>query len=191
MTDPHRTTTPVRVASREDAPSLAELAALTFPLACPPGTSPEAIAAHVATHLGPASFRAWATSPEHVLLLAETTPALPDGVPAVLGYALLVRGAPDDTDVARAVGHHVSVELSKIYVHPDALGTGVAGTLMDAVLDAAATLGPGTALWLGTNGRNERAQAFYRKHGFETAGSRTYVVGGEEHSDVVMVHRAG
>lgn len=178
----------VRRATPDDAAPLADLAAVTFPLACPPGTSPEAIAQHVATQLSPERFRTWAASAAHVLLLVEPGGQTDAGAP--LGYALLVRGVPDDPDVAAAVGSGEAVELSKIYVHPDAQGTGVAGALMRAVQDAAPSLGEDLPMWLGTNGLNARAQAFYRKHGFAAVGSRTYVVGGEEHSDVVMAHGA-
>ncbi|QJW36254.1 GNAT family N-acetyltransferase [Cellulosimicrobium protaetiae] len=191
----------VRSATADDAPALAGLAALTFPLACPPGTSPEAIAEHVASQLSPERFRAWAASAAHALLLVEpvregVADAVGDvdgsgdggalGAAGPLGYALLVRGEPDDPDVAAAVGPGEAVELSKIYVHPAAQGTGVAGVLMTAAAEAAARLGPGLPVWLGTNGLNARAQAFYRKHRFAVVGGRTYVVGGETHSDVVM-----
>ncbi|WP_255372157.1 GNAT family N-acetyltransferase [Cellulosimicrobium sp. CUA-896] len=186
MTHLDLSTTRVRAATSDDAEALAGLAALTFPLACPPGASADAIAAHVATQLSPDRFRAWAASAAHALLVVEEPgpPARP------LGYALLVVGVPDDADVADAVGRDEVVELSKIYVHPDAQGTGVAGALLGAALDAATVLAPGRTLWLGTNGLNARAQAFYRKHGFVLVGERTYVVGGERHSDVVMVHSA-
>jgi ribosomal protein S18 acetylase RimI-like enzyme len=173
----------VRRATTDDAPALAELAALTFPLACPPGTSPEAIVEHVTTQLSPERFRAWAASAAHALLLVE--PVGTDA-PGPLGYALLVRGVPDDPDVAAAVGPGEAVELSKIYVHPAAQGTGAAGVLMTATTQAAARLGPDLPVWLGTNVLNARAQAFYRKHRFDVVGRRTYVVGGETHSDVVM-----
>jgi ribosomal protein S18 acetylase RimI-like enzyme len=82
------------------------------------------------------------------------------------------------------------VELSKIYVHPDHLGSGVAGSLIRAALDTAPGLAPGAPVWLGTNGENLRAQAFYRKHGFDVVGRRTYDVGGVLHDDVVMLHAA-
>jgi len=177
----------VRLATTEDARALAGLAAVTFPLACPPGTSPEAIAEHVATQLSPERFLAWAASADHALLLVE--PASDGGThdaAGPLGYALLVRGVPDDPDVAAAVGPGEAVELSKIYVHPAAQGTGAASVLMTATTQAATRLGPGLPVWLGTNVLNARAQAFYRKHRFEVVGRRTYVVGGETHSDVVM-----
>jgi diamine N-acetyltransferase len=177
-------TTTVRPATLDDADSLAALAAITFPLACPPGSDPAAVAEHIRTQLSPERFAAWAVSADHSLLLAEEAG---EGVAGLVGYALLVRGVPDDADIVAVVGDEPSVELSKIYVHPAAQGTGVASRLMEAALAVAPSLVADRAVWLGTNGENARAQAFYRKHGFEAAGTRTYVVGGEAHDDVVMV----
>ncbi|MBD8000474.1 GNAT family N-acetyltransferase [Oerskovia gallyi] len=177
-------TTSLRPATPADADRLAALAAVTFPLACPPGSDPAAVAEHIRTQLSPEKFVAWTASAEHALLVAEG----PDGAAGdLVGYALLVRGVPDDADIVAVVGDEPTVELSKIYVHPASQGTGVASDLMRAVLDAAPALVPDKAVWLGTNGENARAQAFYRKHGFTFAGTRTYVVGGEAHDDVVMV----
>ena len=47
----------IRKATTDDAGPLAELAAVTFPLACPPSSSPEDIAAHVANTLSERHFR--------------------------------------------------------------------------------------------------------------------------------------
>ncbi|RXR26592.1 N-acetyltransferase [Oerskovia turbata] len=193
-------TTSLRTATPADADSLAALAAITFPLACPPGADPAAVAEHVRTQLSPERFVAWTASADHTLLVAEAlgSPGSPDGgagasddAGGLVGYALLVRGVPVDADIVAVVGDEPSVELSKIYVHPASQGTGVASSLLQAALDAAPALVPDRAVWLGTNGQNARAQAFYRKHGFELAGTRTYVVGGEAHDDVVMVRPLG
>lgn len=189
----------VRPARAAESAHVAWLAALTFPLACPPGTPVATMAAHVATHLAPADFRAWTVSDRHALLVA-VGPADEDedeGVTEPLGYALVAFGFPDGPEeravLETAVGPGPYAELSKIYVRPDALGGGIAARLMDGAVDAAARLaatdGAEAPLWLGTNGENVRAQAFYRKHGFEVAGTRTYDVGGVQHDDVVMVRR--
>lgn len=175
----------VRRATADDAAEVAWLAALTFPLACPPEASRTEMATHIAQKLTPARFREWATSDRHALLVYED-----DG--ALLGYALLVVGSPEgETEAAtvrQASGREAPyVELSKIYVQPDVQGGGVAGELMRAAAATAAELGPGLPYWLGTNAQNQRAQAFYRKHGFEVVGRRTYVVGGLEHDDVVLL----
>ncbi|MEU4365678.1 GNAT family N-acetyltransferase, partial [Promicromonospora sp. NPDC023987] len=175
----------VRRATAEDAAEVAWLAALTFPLACPPEASAVEMATHIAQRLTPAHFREWAASEAHALLVH-------DGGTALLGYALLVLGAPEGAAEADAVRQASGregpyVELSKIYVQPGAQGRGVAGELMRAASDAAAELGPGLPYWLGTNAQNLRARAFYRKHGFDVIGRRTFVVGGLAHDDVVLL----
>lgn len=175
----------VRRATADEAAEIAWLAALTFPLACPPEASRTEMATHIAQKLTPAQFREWATSDRHALLVHD------DGA-RLLGYALLALGAPEGAAEAETVQQATGleapyVELSKIYVRADVQGRGVAGELMRAASDAAAELGPGLPYWLATNAQNLRAQAFYRKHGFEVVGERTYVVGGLAHDDVVLL----
>jgi diamine N-acetyltransferase len=188
VTAPSPTSVVVRPARPHEAAETAWLAALTFPLACPAGTPVQTMAAHVAQHLTPARFAAWMASDDHVLLVA----ASPDSTGGIVGYALLARGEPsagEERSVLRATaGPGPYVELSKIYVHPGHLGTGTAGRLLDVATTEAHRLAPGRPLWLGTNGENQRAQAFYRRHGFAVVGHRTYDVGGVQHDDVVMLH---
>ncbi len=179
----------VRSADPTEAAEIAWLASVTFPLACPPGTPVPTMAAHIAAHLSPAAFRTWAVSDKHALLVAVATDP---GTPLV-GYTLVGLGEPDgaaERDVLRSVaGDGPYAELSKIYVLPHAQGSGIAGLLMAGAVAAARDLDPDAPVWLGTNGENRRAQAFYRKHGFEVVGGRTYDVGGVEHDDVVMLRR--
>lgn len=191
----------VRPALPEEAAEVAWLAALTFPLACPPGTPVPTMAAHVADELTPSHFRAWAQSAEHALLVAVPDVAESSGPPpppSLVGYVLVVLGEPEGEPEAAAlraaVGSGPYTELSKIYVHPGMHGTGISDALMEAATSAATDVARGAGyetglpLWLGTNAQNLRAQAFYRRHGFEVVGRRTYVVGGAEHEDVVMLH---
>ncbi len=182
----------VRPVRAEEAAAVAWLAATTFPLACPPSTAVDEMARHIATHLTPSAFAGWATSDEHTLLAVGQG----DGM---VGYALLHlrEDASEETqvvaDAARASGP--TIELSKIYAHPLAIGTGASAALMRGAIDAAAHLSAAHGhpaplpLWLGTNAGNARAQAFYRKHGFVVVGTRKYDVGGRVHDDVVMLHR--
>jgi ribosomal protein S18 acetylase RimI-like enzyme len=59
-------------------------------------------------------------------------------------------------------------EIYAIYLHPRAWGTGVARDLMRTVLGS---LSPGTAVTLWILEENERAQHFYRRHGFQPDGT--------------------
>ncbi|GMA35822.1 GNAT family N-acetyltransferase [Demequina litorisediminis] len=111
------------------------------------------------------------------------------------GYALATFGPCCDPEAAVAltaagVDTDPIHELSKIYVRADAHGSGLAASLMEAAVvatRAAHGIGP---VWLGTNDENLRARAFYRRHGFTQVGARTFVVGGNRETDVVMLRRS-
>jgi GNAT superfamily N-acetyltransferase len=168
----------VRVAGPDDVPQLAEVAAATFGLACPPSMSRARVDAFVADVLSPARFEDYLADADRRVLLAEQ-----DGIP--LGYAMLVRGEPRDPDVRSALTLRPTVELSKIYVLPEAHGTGAAAALMAASLEWAASVGAAGA-WLGVNQQNERAQRFYAKSGFARVGTKRFLVGGVYEDDFVL-----
>jgi ribosomal protein S18 acetylase RimI-like enzyme len=62
-----------------------------------------------------------------------------------------------------------AVELAKLYVAEEYHGTGIARVILEESLDMAADLGFAT-MWLCVWEHNPRAQAFYRKAGFEVIG---------------------
>ena len=118
----------VRAAVPADAPELARVAAVTFPLACPPHTTPEAKADFIATHLSEARFDDYLADPGRDLFVAEL-----DGV--VVGYTMLVAGEPSDADVAAAITTRPTIELSKVYVLPEAHGGGASEAASPAADD--------------------------------------------------------
>jgi ribosomal protein S18 acetylase RimI-like enzyme len=172
---------PVEVSTPGDADlaELADVAARTFPLACPPSATADNITAFIAENLSQARFAEYLADPDRAVLIAR------DGG-RIVGYAILIRGIGDDADVARAVTVEPAVELSKMYVLPDAHGAGASAALMTAALDRARELGAAT-VWLGVNQNNQRAQRFYAKHGFSVAGTKTFRLGGGLENDYVMV----
>jgi ribosomal protein S18 acetylase RimI-like enzyme len=166
-------------ATESELDDLASVAAATFPLACPPSATQENVAAFIAKHLSRARFAQYLTDRERVVLCAHE-----DG--RMLGYAMLIRGVIADVDVQQAVPLRPAIELSKMYVLPDAHGAGASSALMKAALDRAKDLGA-ACVWLGVNQQNQRAQRFYAKHGFAPSGTKTFRLGeGLEH-DYVMV----
>lgn len=185
----------VRDAVPGDAPTLAALAAATFPLACPPDVGGSDVAAFVAAHLSPERWAGYLADPAgYVVLVAEAGA----GGPGLLGYVLVVLpsaagAAPLAADVAAAVPERPAAELSKCYVLPELRGTGLAGALLEAAhARLAARTVDGHALaavWLGTNRGNRRAQRFYRRHGYTAVGRRTFRVGEATQEDVLMVRR--
>jgi len=168
----------IRTATANDAGSLAELAAVTFPLACPPGSDPEDIAAHLASTLSADSFRTYLADPAVTVLVIDTGGGLQ-------GYSLLVNRPATDPDVVSALEILPSVELSKCYVHPEHHGLGAAAELMRASLAAAAESG-GKGVWLGVNSQNARAIRFYEKSGFRKAGTKSFRLGSSVEYDFVL-----
>ncbi len=158
----------VTAAVASDLPELADVAASTFPLACPPSVTPENIVAFIEENLSQARFGDYLVDPDRVVLIARE-----DG--RIMGYAMLIRDASDG-----------EVELSKIYVLSERHGAGAAAALMTAALRRAEELGA-KSVWLGVNQRNRRAQRFYAKHGFVITGTRTFRLGDAIENDYVMV----
>jgi ribosomal protein S18 acetylase RimI-like enzyme len=169
----------VAEAVEADLSELADVAALTFPLACPPAATAENIAAFIEENLSQARFRDYLSDPDRVVLAARN-----EG--RIAGYVMLIRGVPDDDDVQRAVALRPAVELSKMYVLPDSHGAGVSAALMNAGLQRSRQL-DAKCVWLGVNQLNQRAQRFYSKHGFTVNGTKTFRLGAGIEQDYVMV----
>ena len=168
----------VRPAGPGDAGVLAEVAAATFALACPPHVTSEAIAAFIAEVLSKERFEGYLADPARELFLSVA-----DDV--VTGYAMVVHGEPADPDVQAALTLRPTTELSKIYVLPDHHGAGTSRLLMEASIEAARARGAEGA-WLGVNQQNERAQRFYAKSGFTRVGTKRFKVGDRYEDDYVF-----
>lgn len=155
----------VTTADGGDSGELAAVAAATFALACPEGVAAEDIAAFIGTHLSAERFGEYLSDEDRVVLTATA-----EG--RIVGYAMLIRGSS-------------GVELSKMYVMAGHHGTGVAAALMQSGIAWAARTGA-ESVWLGVNQKNDRAQRFYRKHGFDITGTRAFQLGNRTECDYVM-----
>lgn len=160
---------------------LNRVAALTFPLACPPSTTEAAKAAFIEQHLSRAAFESHLADAHRLVLVAERGDEL-------VGYAMLVHGEPGDPDVATAVRHRPTAELSKLYVHPDHHGAGVAVMQVENVVQAAGERGA-VSVWLGVNIHNARANRFSETSGFAIVGSKGFLVGDTVEDDFVRERR--
>ena len=168
----------VRRAEANDAGVLADVAAATFALACPPHVTPGSIATFIADVLSVECFERYLEDPQRDMFVADD-----QGVTA--GYAMLVAGEPSDEDVQGALTLRPTAELSKIYVLPEHHGAGASRMLMDSALDAARARGV-AGVWLGVNQLNERAQRFYAKSGFAKVGTKRFLVGARYEDDFVF-----
>jgi ribosomal protein S18 acetylase RimI-like enzyme len=167
----------IRPATPDDAALLHELAAATFPLACPPNTLPSSIESFIATNLSVDSFTNYLSDPERELFVGEV-----DGVAS--GYTMVVFGEPSDADAAASVTTRPTAELSKCYALPAAHGTGLAAALVAASVEAARGRGA-RSVWLGVNQQNARANRFYEKQGFAQVGTKRFLVGERYEHDFV------
>jgi ribosomal protein S18 acetylase RimI-like enzyme len=169
--EPLTPTFQIAPANSGDAPELAAVAALTFPLACPPSVTAENIAAFVDANLSTDRFVEYLGDPGRAIVTARQ-----DG--RIVGYAMLIRGSED------------TAELSKMYVVPDRHSSGAAAALMRRALAVATGWGV-RRVWLGVNRANERAQRFYLKSGFTINGTRTFQLGDGVENDYVMTRELG
>lgn len=178
----------IRRATIDDVAAVHAVAAATFPLACPPGSTAADQRAFIDEHLSEATFATHLADPNRAIFVDEV-----DGPGGQLtGYTMLVVAEPTDDDVTAALAASAlpqagRAELSKCYTLPSTHGTGVAGALMAATLAEAAARGIRT-VWLGVNQENGRARRFYEKHGFAVVGTKRFLVGERLEHDFVLAH---
>jgi diamine N-acetyltransferase len=166
----------IRNATNADAPLLAEIGAKTFYETFAADNTPEDMAAYLAESFSVDKLAAELADPAGCFLIAEA-----GGI--VAGYAKLQNGQPPN-----CVTGSPAIELLRLYVLQDWLGRGIGAALMRACLEEAARKACET-IWLGVWEHNARAQAFYRKWGFEQVGSHVFKLGDDLQTDLLMQRR--
>jgi diamine N-acetyltransferase len=164
-------------AQPEQAAQLAEFGARTFYESFAADNTAEDMRRHLESAWSPEKQRAEILNPDIDTLI------LMDGSARWLGFAQLRAGKVSD-----GVPHEGSIELWRFYVDKPWHGQGVAQALMSGAKQRARER-RATSLWLGVWERNLRAQAFYRKHGFQKVGRQVFVVGSDPQTDDVMLCR--
>lgn len=157
-----------------DAARLAEFGARTFYETFAADNTPDDMRAHLASAFS-ADRQLREIEDPHMdtLILADAE--------QWMGFAQLRAGHVSDGVPAEG-----SIELWRFYVDQRWHGRGLAALLMDGAKQRARHRGA-RSLWLGVWERNARAQAFYRKHGFERVGRQVFVVGSDPQTDDVML----
>ena len=166
----------IRRGEPSDAELLAELGARTFSETFAADNTPENMSAYLATAFSPAQQASELFDSRSSFHIAEI-----DGV--AVGYALLRTGK-----VPYGVTGDQPIELVRLYVSKDSLGTGVGAALMQACIDDAKQRGHQT-IWLGVWEHNNRAQAFYRKWNFQDVGTHVFQLGDDPQTDILMQRR--
>jgi len=163
----------IRLATLDDAASVAALAARTFAETFGADNRPDDMAAHLASAYGVVQQSAEIASTEYVTLLAFADDVL-------AAFAQVRRKVPP-----ACVTGPAPIEIHRFYVDRRWHGLGVARPLMEACVDAVRGFDGHTA-WLSVWGKNPRAQAFYAKCGFTQVGEADFWVGPDRQTDHIF-----
>jgi diamine N-acetyltransferase len=163
----------VRMATIEDAESVAELAIKSFVRTYGSYNTAENMRSYLEEHFGKEIQAREIKDPIFWTLLVHAGDTL-------AGYAQLFHGPVDP-----AVRGSRPVQIPHLHVDSSWHGKGVAHVLMQSCLDTARHLKFET-IWLGVWEKNPRAIAFYRKWDFQEVGSQIIAVGDDRQRDVVM-----
>lgn len=164
----------IRPASLEDAPTLAALGAQTFRETFEAICTSEDLANFLAEAYGDAIQRTELSDPSRPAIVLET-----EGRP--VGFAQLRMGHRES-----CVTGNRPVELQRIYVLREAHGRGFGAALMEASVEMARAW-RADVLWLGVWEHNDRALAFYARHGFREAGDHVFQIGQQVDRDLILV----
>jgi diamine N-acetyltransferase len=163
----------IRRSTADDAKLLAELGARTFSETFAADNTPEDMAAYLVSAFSLQKQAEELADPNSLFLIADA-----DGV--AVGYAMLRSG-----DVEHSVTGDKPIELVRLYLSRESLGSGLGAALMQACIDEAKQRGYET-LWLGVWKNNHRAQAFYRKWNFQEVGTHVFQLGDDPQTDILM-----
>lgn len=171
---------PLRVlVAKRTAETAAQLAALgrqTFADTFAADNSPADMDAYLAATFGPAQQMAELQDPNVVFLLARMQQEL-------VGYAMLRLRSDLGLEDGKTADNRL--EIARLYVREDWVGTGLGASLMRRALDEARARGCRTVV-LGVWERNTRAIAFYQRFGFREIGRHAFTLGSDVQTDLIL-----
>jgi diamine N-acetyltransferase len=168
----------IRRADRRDAAALASLAERTFRDTFAAANDPADLELHCAKSFGAEIQLREIENPSLVTILGDENGEL-------VAFAQVRLHSP-----TKCVSAEHPSELYRLYVAERWHGLGIAHELMKEVLEAVRIVAS-DRIWLGVWERNERAQAFYRKFGFEVVGDHVFELGRDPQRDLVMALEVG
>jgi GNAT superfamily N-acetyltransferase len=165
--------TSIRPARPDEIDALIELASTTFhDTYCATDAAGE-IADYLARNFTHRAFADILADPTMTLLVAESGKRL-------VGYLQIKDSAPPPCVTGPA-----PLELARLYLRVDTIGTGLGADFMRAML-AEARRRERQTLWLVVYSGNDKARDFYRRWGFVDVGCKDFQFGGKVYSDPVM-----
>jgi ribosomal protein S18 acetylase RimI-like enzyme len=157
--------THIRAMMEADIPAVSKLLGASWRRTYSPSLGAEAAARISNEHYAPQRIAAELADSNRMAFVAEQA----DG--SIAGYAMAEMDTAGD------------VRLERLHIEAGEFGTGLAADLLHAVLAAHAGI-PSIALEVLEG--NDRAVAFYRKHGFEVVERRAAPHGAEGQSSLIM-----
>ncbi|KAF5986305.1 gnat family protein acetyltransferase [Fusarium coicis] len=166
----------IKPATLTDAPRIAELGAHVFSITFGHSVEPHELDAFLEESYTETSIVNDLNDPNKDVIMATNSD---DGV---LGFAYLTRGSSEPC----VENMEKTVELQRIYVHPDSDGAGVGKALEKAIESMAKEQGF-KSLWLGVWEENPRAIRAYEKWGYKRVGEHDFTIGSVVQTDYIMV----
>ena len=163
----------IRKAKETDLENLLQMARSAFVQAFTAGNKPENVKAYLEEAFTLAQFEKELAHPASTFFVAEL-----EG--EIIGYTK-VNQVPAQTDVHDPE----SLEISRLYVLEEHLGSGLGKKLLDTAIDFAKQ-NRKKYLWLGVWEHNPRAIRFYEKNGLRIFGSHPFPFGDEIQTDFLM-----
>ena len=173
-------TSPLRITLAKRTPAvaaqLAELGQRLFHETYAAQNRPEDMAAYEAATFGPELQLAELQDPNTVFLLAHM-------VQELVGYAKLKARSTLGLDPAKTSEERLEIE--RLYVAEDWIGTGLGAALMRRAIEEARQQNC-RAVVLGVWEKNERARQFYQRFGFRPIGEHTFTIGSDVQTDLIL-----
>ncbi|MDF7813067.1 GNAT family N-acetyltransferase [Hymenobacter sp. YC55] len=168
----------ITIARRNEATAtqLAALGHQTFQETFAADNRPEDMAAYLAANFSPEKQLAELENADTVFLLARLNQEL-------VGYAKLHFNSTLGVEPGKATDQRVEVE--RLYVREDWIGTGLGASLMRRAIEEARQKACRSVV-LGVWEKNNRAIEFYRRFGFKVIGQHEFMVGTDQQTDLIM-----
>ncbi|GMQ30562.1 GNAT family N-acetyltransferase [Algoriphagus confluentis] len=163
----------IRKAIPSDLADLLHMARTAFLQAFTAGNKPENVEAYLAEAFTLNQFEKELANPASTFFVAEL-----EG--EIIGYTK-VNQVPAQTDIHDPE----SLEIARLYVLEEHLGSGFGKRLLDTAIDFAKQ-NQKKYLWLGVWEHNPRAIRFYEKNGLRIFGSHPFPFGDEIQTDYLM-----
>jgi len=164
----------IREATHQDAQTLGHIGVATFVESYAHDIPGPAMVAHCTHEHSVERYKAYLADSMTRCWLAEHSKTA-----APIGYAL---NCTPDLPIDLQPG---DLELKRIYVLSKFHGTGCGAQLLEAA-QAHARHARAPRLLIGTYEENERAVAFYKRHGYTKIGTRKFDVGGKIFDDIIL-----